>query len=323
MNQMRNKAGGVSPASVEELSSESVSKDTQIGLFMALGAYGSWGIFPLYFSMLAHVPALEVVAHRITWSLVLMTVWFLLRRRWREVWPVLKQPRVFGVLIATGLLVSGNWLTYVWAVTHGQATEASLGYFIVPMVNVATGYLLLSERLSRLQIVAICLAVLSILLQMVLLGTVPVVSLLLALTFGAYGYLRKIVPVGANLGLLVELIAITPIAVGYILYLQASGVGHFALSDKTTILLLVFTGLLTSMPLIWFSGAAKRLNMTTIGIMQYLNPSMQFLIAVFVLKESITMSKLATFALIWLSVAVYSYDALAKRRQNRSKPKSA
>ncbi|SFO28681.1 chloramphenicol-sensitive protein RarD [Cohaesibacter marisflavi] len=322
MSQMRDKAGGIAPASDGTLSSETASKDTQIGLLMALGAYGSWGIFPLYFSMLAHVPAIEVVAHRISWSLVLMAVWFLLRRRWGEVWPVLRQPRVFGLLIATGLLVSSNWLTYVWAVGHGQATEASLGYFIVPMVNVATGYLLLSERLSRLQIVAICLAILSILLQMLLLGTVPIVSLLLALTFGAYGYLRKILPVGANLGLLVELIAITPIAFGYILYLQTSGAGHFVLSDKPTMLLLIFTGLITSMPLIWFSGAAKRLNMITIGIMQYLNPSIQFMIAIFVLKESISMSKLATFMLIWLSVAVYSYDALSKRRHNRAKSKA-
>ncbi len=319
MSQMSNKAGDASPASSGDMTSETASKDTQIGLFMALAAYGSWGIFPLYFSMLAHVPAVEVVAHRVTWSLVLMAVWFLIRKRWHEVWTVLRLPRVLGLLVITGLLVSSNWLTYVWAVVHARATEASLGYFIVPMVNVATGYLFLSERLSRLQIVAICLAVSAILLQMILLGTVPIISLFIALTFGAYGYLRKIVPVGPNLGLLVELIVITPIALCYILYLQANGQGHFELSEPVTMGLLIFSSVMTSLPLIWFSGAARRLNMTTIGIMQYLNPSIQFIIAVFVLKESITMSKLATFVLIWLSVAVYSYDALSKRRQKREK----
>ena len=303
------------PAPHGSSSSGEDNRSVHIGLLLALGAHGTWGIFPLYFSMLKHVPAVEVVAHRLVWSLALMSLWFLLRRRWREVWTVLKLPRVFGLLIGTGALVSCNWLTYVWAVVNGQATEASLGYFIVPLVNVATGYLLLSERLTRLQLVSIGLAVAAILLQMVLLGTVPIISLFIAFTFGAYGYLRKIVPVGPNLGLLVELIAIAPIAFCYIVYLQASGEGHFSLSDPMTMGLLIFSSVMTSLPLIWFSGAAKRLNMATVGIMQYINPSIQFLIAVFILKEVISMSKLATFCLIWLSVAVYSYDALSKSRR--------
>nr|WP_321459373.1 EamA family transporter RarD [uncultured Cohaesibacter sp.] len=315
-------SGGSETGASENGNSENGARETRIGLLLALAAYCSWGIFPLYFALLAHVPALEVVAHRIAWSLVLMTLWFLARRRWGEVWAVLRLPRVFGLLIITGIMVSGNWLTYVWAVGHGQATEASLGYFIVPMVNVATGYLFLKERLSHLQLLAIVLAVAAILLQMVLLGTVPIVSLLLAFTFGVYGYLRKIVPVGPNLGLLVELIAITPFALGYIVYLQASGAGHFQLGDLVTMGLLIFTGLLTSMPLIWFSGAAKRLNLATVGIMQYINPSLQFLVAVFILKESISMSKLATFCLIWLSVAVYSYDALSKARHRKGSSKA-
>nr|WP_321525370.1 EamA family transporter RarD [uncultured Cohaesibacter sp.] len=324
MSQTTETADGSPPVSDRDIAvpSEKDPRDIRVGLLLAFGAYGSWGVFPIYFSLLAHVPALEVVAHRVTWSLVLMALWFLLRGRWREVWPVIRQPRVFGLLIATGVLVSSNWLTYVWAVGHGQATEASLGYFIVPMVNVATGYLLLSERLSRLQIVAIILAVSAIVLQMILLGTVPIVSLLLALTFGAYGYLRKIVPVGPNLGLLVELIVVAPFALAYIIYLQAAGQGHFLLSDPLTMGLLIFSCVMTSLPLIWFSGAARRLDMGTIGIMQYLNPSIQFVIAVFVLGESISMSKLATFCLIWLSVAVYSYDALSRARR-RKKPTPA
>ncbi|WP_316861240.1 EamA family transporter RarD [uncultured Cohaesibacter sp.] len=293
--------------------------ETRAGLLLAAAAYGFWGLFPLYFIMLAHVPALEVVANRIFWSLVLMSFWFLLRGRLGEVWATLKQPRIVLVLVLTGVLVSGNWLTYVWAVGHGYATEASLGYFIVPMFNVATGYLLLSERLSRLQMVAIVLAVAAIMVQLLLLGTVPVVSLLVAFTFGCYGYLRKILPVGANLGLLVELIAITPFALGYIVYLQAMGVGHLGFSDLGTTSLLVITGVITSLPLIWFSAAAKRLNLATVGIMQYINPSIQFLIAVFLLHEAVSPSKMITFALIWLSVAVYSYDAVIEIRRKKAR----
>ena len=162
MSQMSNKAGDASPASSGDMTSETASKDTQIGLFMALAAYGSWGIFPLYFSMLAHVPAVEVVAHRVTWSLVLMAVWFLIRRRWREVWPVLKLAACVLVcfIVNTGLLVSGNWLTYVWAVTHGHGRQRpALAISLCRWSMWQPGICFLSERLSRLQIVAICLAV--------------------------------------------------------------------------------------------------------------------------------------------------------------------
>ena len=317
MSQMNNDAGGLSPADKAAVSSAGGGKDTQTGVLLALACYCSWGIFPLYFNMLAHVPALEVVGHRIVWSLILMSLWFLLKRRWGEVWAVLRQPKVFGVLILSGLLISGNWLTYVYAVGHGHATEASLGYFIVPLINVAAGYLFLSERLSRLQSVAIGLVIAAIALQLFWLGTFPVLSLLIALTFGGYGYLRKIVPVGPNLGLLIELIAITPLALIYIAYLETNDLGHFSFADMRTVGLLIFTGVLTSLPLIWFSGAAKRLNLATLGIMQYINPSIQFLLAVFVLQEPLSMSKLMTFCLIWLSVSIYSYDAVALARHKR------
>ncbi|SNY93855.1 chloramphenicol-sensitive protein RarD [Cohaesibacter sp. ES.047] len=296
------------------------TKETRNGLFFALAAYGSWGLFPLYFSLLAEVPSVEVVANRIVWSLAMMTIWFLLLGRWREVWSALRQPKVFGILALTGFLISGNWLTYVWAVGHGRATEASLGYYIVPLVNVATGYLLLSERPSRLQLVAIVIAFLAIALQIILLGTIPIVSLLLAFTFGSYGYLRKIVPVGANLGLLIELIIVAPFALVYVVYLQSSGLGHLSLSDPMISVLILITGILTAFPLIWFSMAARRLRMSTIGIMQYLNPTLQFLVAVFLLNETVPAGKLVTFGLIWLSVLIYSYDAYRSRRREPRPP---
>lgn len=244
-------------------------------------------------------------------------------KRWGEVWQILRTPRLLTLLFITSVLISINWLTYIWAVTNGQATEASLGYFIVPLVNVAMGFVFLSERLSRLQMVAILLAVLAIGVQLVLLGTLPMVSLILAATFGVYGYLRKIVPVGANLGLLMELVLIAPFAIGYLVFAHGTGQGHLGTVDSLTTVLLLLTGFVTYLPLMWFSAAAQRLRMSTVGVMQYLNPTIQFLIAVFILGEVVSTGKLITFSLIWLSVLIYCYDALASRKQSRIKTKNA
>ena len=290
-------------------------REVRLGMLAAVGAYGSWGVLTLYYAYLSHVSALEVVSHRVAWSLVFLGLFFLWSRRWGEVWASLTKPRILLVLATTSIVISINWLTYIWAVSNGHATEASLGYFIVPLINVGMGYLFLSERLSRLQLVAILLAVAAIVLQMVLLGSVPIVSLVVAITFGAYGYLRKIVPVGPNLGLLVELVLISPFAIGYIIYVHAIGEGHLGGGDMRTNIMLILTGLVTYLPLMWFSAAAKRLKLSTVGIMQYMNPTIQFLIAVFLLHEAVSPSKLASFCLIWSSVLVYSYDALASSKR--------
>lgn len=289
-------------------------RETRLGVLAALGAYGSWGFLTLYYAALTHVDPLEVVANRVTWSLVVLGTFFALRQRWSEVWASMRDRRTLLALCASSLLISVNWLTYIWAVTNGQATEASLGYFIVPLFNVALGYVLLSERLSRLQMIAIGLAMLAILLQLVLLGSLPIVSILLAFTFGSYGYIRKTVSVGANLGLLIELVLIAPVAIGFVIYLQITGQGHLDFSDPVTSLLLVLTGVVTYLPLMWFSAAAQRLRLSTVGIIQYMNPTIQFLLAVFVLQEALSLSKLATFCLIWVSVGLYSFDALRAAR---------
>ena len=290
-------------------------REARLGFLAALGAYGSWGMLTLYYASLTHVPPLEVVANRVAWSLVVLGLLFVFTRRWGEVWAAIRNRRIFLALFASSILISINWLTYIWAVTNGRATEASLGYFIVPLFNVALGYLLLSERISRLQLIAIMLAMAAILLQVGLLGQVPIVAIILALTFGTYGYIRKTVPVGANLGLLVELVLVGPFAIGYVAYLQASGVGHLSLDAPLTTLLLLLTGLVTYLPLMWFSAAAQRLRLSTVGIMQYINPTIQFLIAVFILGEVLSTFKLATFALIWLSVLLYSLDAFRSARK--------
>lgn len=289
--------------------------DQKLGLIAAVGAYGIWGMLTLYYAALAHVAPLEVVSNRVAWSLVVVGLYFLIKRRWGEVWQVMRNKASFRALLCSSLLISINWLTYIWAVSNQQATEASLGYFILPLVNVAFGYLFLSERLSSYQWLAIGLAVLAIVMQTIWLGTLPIVSLVVALSFGGYGYIRKTVDVGPNLGLLVELVVIAPFALGYLAYLHLSGVAVLFNGDMTTTILLLLTGLATYFPLLWFSAAAKRLKLSTLGVMQYMNPTIQFLLAVFVLGEALTMDKLLTFSLIWLSVAIYTIDSVKQTRK--------
>lgn len=294
------------------------ARETRLGLIAAFGAYGSWGVLTLFYAALTHISSVEVVAHRVAWSLVVLGLFFAFTQRWAEVWTALRDRRVFLALFLSSVLISANWLTYIWAVTNHQATEASLGYFIVPLVNVAVGAVLLSERMTRMQWAAIALAVSAIVLQAILLGSLPIVSLILAATFGAYGYIRKIVAVGPNLGLLIELLLVAPIAFGYLIYLHGIGEGHLWGYGWVTTLLLLLTGLVTYLPLMWFSAAARRLRLSTVGILQYLNPTIQFLIATLILAEPLSMSKLATFVLIWLSVGIYCFDAIRGSRRELS-----
>lgn len=298
----------------QDMSAQAVA-DQKIGLLAAVSAYGVWALLTLYYAALSHVSPLEVVANRVVWSLVVVGVFFLVKQRWEEVWPVLRNKSAFRVLLLSSVLISINWLTYIWAVTNQQATEASLGYFILPLVNVAFGFIFLSERLSAFQWVAIGLAALAIVLQTIWLGELPIVSLVVALSFGGYGYLRKTVDVGPNLGLLVEVLLIAPFALGYLIYLQITGEAHLFAGDGFTTTLLVLTGFATYFPLLWFSAAAKRLRLSTLGVLQYMNPTIQFLLAVFVLGEALTLDKFLTFCLIWLSVAIYTADSLYQSRR--------
>ena len=250
------------------------------GIVYATLAYMAWGMFPLYFRQVAAVPALEVVVHRTVWSLLFVLLVLLVRRRWAWLGQVVRQPRVLGAFALSALLLSSNWLIYVWAVQNQHVLDASLGYFILPLVNVALAYAFLGERPRRGQWMAVALAGLGVLWLTVQSGRLPWIALLLALTFGFYGLLRKVAVLGALEGLTLETMMLAPIALAYLAFGVWQGHSVLLQSDTSTIVWLVVAGPLTAVPLLLFAAGARRIPMTTLGILQYVSPSLVFLLSI-------------------------------------------
>ncbi len=285
------------------------------GMLYALAAYLSWGLSPLYFKLLAQVPAVEFVAHRIVWSVILLLAVITVSRNWSRVARLVRDRRALAWLTATTLLISVNWLVFIWAVSQDRILEASLGYFINPLVSVLLALIFLKEKLGRLQSLAVGLAALGVLVAATGASGVPWVSLLLALCFGFYGLIRKTVRAGAIDGLFVETMLILPLALIYLLYLDQQSQGVFARQSWRIDGLLMFSGVMTALPLMFFAAAARRLALSLVGILQYLAPSVQFLIAVFVYDEAFGGRQLATFALIWLGLLIFTYASFKQRRR--------
>ena len=286
--------------------------DTRGGVLAAVATYGSWGVLPLLFHQLTPVDPVLVVAHRTLWSLVFVTALLGIGGRFAEVRAVLADPRSLRTMFISALLLGCNWLLYVWAVQSGRVLEASLGYFINPLVNVAIGIVLLGEKQNRWQTVAIVIAAVAIVIQGVALGTLPLVSLGLALTFGFYGYFRKTVSAPSAIGLFVETLLLSPLALAFAVYSWVMH-GPGALTDPYILTLVIFTGPATAIPLLFFAYAVRRLRMTTIGMFQYISPSLQFLIGVLVFGEHLSPVGLLSFALIWVSLVIFTVDGLRRR----------
>lgn len=283
------------------------------GAGYAIGAFGLWGAFPLYFKAVSGVPAMEVLAHRIVWSVVWVAALLWLLRQWPDVRAALREPRTRWRLLLSALLISTNWLVFIWAVAQGRVLEAGLGYYITPLVSVLLGRVVLGEALTRLQWAAVALAALGVGYMLAGLGTLPWVSLALAATFGSYGLARKTTAVGAAPGLFVETLLLAPLALGFLLWLGDAG--HFG-GDVAFDLLLVAAGLVTAAPLILFAQAARRLRLASVGLFQYITPTCQVLLAVFVFGEAFTAGHGVTFGCIWLALALYSFSAW--RRPSRT-----
>ncbi len=297
--------------------------EARTGLTFGIIAYLVWGFFPVYFKAIASVPPLQVVSHRIVWSmlfLIILTSW---RRRWSDIRSIMKNRRSLLILMSSALLIATNWLVFIIAVEQGEVLQSSLGYFITPFVSVLLGVIFLKERLRRLQLVALFLAAIGVIIIALHGCNVPWIALALALTFGSYGLLRKVVAADSLSGLTLETLLLAPVALGYILFVTRQGQGAFLLAGMQVDLLLASAGFVTAIPLLLFSAAARRLRLATIGFLQYITPSLHVTLAVLLYHEPFNGTHLTSFLLIWTGLAAYSWDACKALSKNRQYPATA
>lgn len=294
---------------------EPQASETRIGVLYGIGAYLAWGVIPIYFKQLTSVDPLEVLAHRVIWSLAFLSVLLQIKGGWPVVFSAFRSRRTVISIVATTALIACNWYTFIWAVIHDRVVEASLGYYINPLVSVLLGFVFLRERMRPLQWVAIAIAAGAVAFLTYRLGKPPVVSLILAFSFGLYGLLRKISSIGALPGLAIEVAFLSPIAVGLIVLWSQRGELMFLHESTKLDLLLAAGGVVTAVPLLWFANAARRLRLSTIGLMQYMAPTLQLVLGAAIYDEPTTRAHWITFGCIWTALAIYTSDALALRRR--------
>ena len=297
--------------------------DARLGLLFGIGAYAIWGFFPLYFPLLEPASAPEILCERFVFSLLFMAIVLTVTRSWARLGPVLHNRRSMALLSAAAALIAVNWGTYIWAVNDGNVVEASLGYFINPLVLVLIGVAFLGERLRTPQWVAVGIAGLAVAVLTFGLGRLPWIGLVLAFSFAGYGTIKKLVGADPLASLTIETAVASPVALAYLAHLQLSDelvLGHHSTS---TSLLLMGTGLITAVPLLMFGAAANRIPLTTMGLLQYLTPIIQFVIGVFVLGETMPPARWAGFAIVWIALAVFSYDGLRQGGRNRAARRAA
>ena len=292
------------------------NEDTPQGLGLAISAYFLWGFLPLYMKAVAHMPAIEVVAHRVIWSVPVAGVILIATGRTRALREAIANPRMLMLAVLTAGLISVNWGIYVWAIAHEQALEAALGYYINPLFSILLGTVLLGERMNRAQMVAVALAFIAVVILTLDAGRLPVVAIGLTLTWGFYALCKKSLPIGPNQGFLLEVLILLIPALGCMVWLTAQGQSHFLLTGLDTALLLG-CGVVTAVPLMLYANGAKLLRLSTIAILQYIAPTMIFLVAVFVFDEPFEGAKQIAFPLIWLALVIYTTSMLRGMRRRR------
>ena len=285
------------------------------GIVLALCAYSLWGFAPLYFKLLNQVSATEILLHRVIWSFVFMVILMQFIGGFAKLRQLFKRPKQLAVLTVTSILIAGNWLLFIWAVNNDHMLDASLGYFINPLLNVLLGMLFLGERLRKLQWFAVSLACAGVLVQLISFGSIPMVSLALAASFGFYGLLRKKVNVDAKTGLLVETALLLPVAIIYLFATLDSATANMLTNDINMNLLLIAAGVVTSVPLLCFAGAATRIPLSMLGFFQYLGPSIMFILAVSLFNEPFDLEKGVTFAFIWSALLIFTLDMGLRARR--------
>lgn len=288
------------------------------GVLAAILAYTLWGILPIYWKALQAVPSLEILAHRTVWSLLTVLLLLAVRRQWAWLRRPRREPRLLFIFAASACLLGGNWFTYIWAVNSGHVVDSSLGYFINPLLSVLLGVLFLGERLRMWQGVALGFALAGVLFLTVAYGAFPWIALVLAGTFGVYGLLRKTAPLGSLEGLALETAVLSIPTLAYLVVLESAGMGSFGHAGWATSLLLAGAGVVTAFPLLLFGFAAREVSLATVGILQYIAPTLQFLLGVMVYNEPFSLTRLIGFAAIWVALAIYSAEGLLAERRRRA-----
>lgn len=315
---MRNGATAV-PASVSapasDVGSPQMQGSAKLGFALGLIAYLLWGMLPLYMKAVAHIPAAEVVAYRVLWSVPIAGLVLFVLGRTADVKAALRSPRTLGMAALTAAIISINWGVYVWAIAVDRTVETALGYYINPLVTVVMGAVFLGERFDKVQIVAVMLAVIAVVILTIEAGGLPWVSLVLAFSFAFYGYLKKTLPIGASQGFFLEVLLLTPPCLAYVTWLEMNGQGHFFFGETRDVFLLLAAGPATAIPLILYGFGARMLRISTIGLMQYISPTFIALIAVFVFGEAFGPDRLLAFGLIWLALIIYTWAMLFRNKQ--------
>ena len=293
------------------------AKQTRQGVLLALAAYFIWGIAPAYFKLIDFVPASEILTHRIIWSFFFMVALISVSRQWSQLKRLLSQPKKILLLALSAVLIGGNWLLFIWSVNSHHMLEASLGYFINPLVNILLGMIFLGERFRRMQWLAVLLAACGVLVQLWTFGSLPIIALGLAFSFAFYGLVRKKIAVDAQTGMLIETLWLLPVAAIWLFGIADTTTSHMTQNPWSLNLMLMAAGVVTTIPLLCFTGAATRLRLSTLGFFQYIGPTLMFLLAVLFYGEIPGADKMVTFGFIWVALAVFVMDALYTQRRVR------
>lgn len=304
-------------SNASQITERALDSHTVFGVVYAAAAFLIWGVSPIYWKALRTIPALEIILHRIVWSFFFLLPLIIMMRRWQEFIGALQNHRTLLMLLFTAFIVGGNWLLYIWAVNHDHLLQASLGYFINPLVNVVFGMVFLKERLRGPQILAVLMAAAGVVYLTVYYGQFPWIALTLAVTFGLYGLIRKVAPVGSLVGLTVETLLLSIPALVYLFYLDSHGRGSIFRVNLQTDLMLMGCALVTAIPLLLFTLGTRRLYLSTVGLLQYIAPSCMFILAVGLFREPFSSNQVVTFILIWTALAIYSTDSVRYYRKRR------
>ena len=296
-----------------------VAKEDRSGLIAGIAAFGTWGLIPVYWKLFINISASEILAHRFVWTTGFLVGLLSWQKRWPEVREATRSRRALFYCIASGLAISVNWFCFIWAVNVGRVIETSLGYFMTPLVNVLFGATFLRERLTRWQLLSVLLALVGVLNLTLGYGRFPWLAITLCVSFGLYGLLRKKSGVRPIPGLFLETTLLTPIAALYLVYLQRDGHSAVSSANASMILILISTGIVTGVPLVWFGHAARHLRLTTLGFLQYLAPTGSFFLGVFLYHEPFTRAHLITFTFIWIALVIFTAEAIWRWRADRER----